>query len=249
VSLTQAPLYRSADVEIDAARRCVRRQGHERDLRPQAFDVLLYLVAQRERLISKDELIRAIWHDAAVTDGTLVHCIADIRRALRDDSRDPRFIKTIYKSGYRFIGTIEEAEKTAAARPKRLAVTYFENRSGQNDLAWLREGLADMLITGLVRAGGGEVVTHRPTDTLGVSEATEIARRSRADAVVLGAVWTIGNRIRIEARLHDAQTGQLLTAESVVADRPEEILTQVDALSLKLAAYAWPAPAETVAPR
>jgi DNA-binding winged helix-turn-helix (wHTH) protein len=69
---------------------------------------LLYLLKGRERLVTKEELFENIWKDAAVTDNALLQCIFDIRKALGDDSRNPRFIKTFPKVGYRFISPVEE---------------------------------------------------------------------------------------------------------------------------------------------
>jgi len=109
--------YRFADVEVDAAQGCVRRNGEERHLRQQTFQVLVYLLEQRERLVTKEELLRNIWNGTAVTDDALVQCVMDIRRALRDDSRRPRFIKTVPKIGYRFIGELEPTPSKSPGPP------------------------------------------------------------------------------------------------------------------------------------
>src|SRR5262245_25593494 len=215
------PVYRFDDIEIDASRGCVTRAGREQHLRQQTFKVLLYLLDQRQRVVTKQELLKDIWHDTAVTDNALVQCIADIRKVLGDDRHQPRFIRTVSRVGYRFIGEIDEsrpreAENSLAAsvtgltpssstvvrprsprfqfvrRPvvvlialaivavsavgtvvlmrsgilrsgrqraditlpqipgrKALAVMFFENQSAKAELDWLREGLADMLITDL----------------------------------------------------------------------------------------------------
>jgi tetratricopeptide (TPR) repeat protein/DNA-binding winged helix-turn-helix (wHTH) protein len=115
VSPASRPTYRCEDVEIDTAQGCVKRAGREGYLRQQSFHVLVYLLERRQRLISKEELIENFWHDTAVTDNALVQCIAEIRRALGDEPRQPRFIKTIPKVGYRFVGAVEVEEKYPAA--------------------------------------------------------------------------------------------------------------------------------------
>lgn len=97
-------------VEIDPALGCVRREGKEQHLRQKTFQVLLYLLDRRERLVTKQELIEHVWRGAAVTDDALVQCIVDIRKALGDDCRRPRYIKTVPKAGYRFIASFEEPE-------------------------------------------------------------------------------------------------------------------------------------------
>src|SRR5262245_44248979 len=98
----------SGDIQIDPSRGCLTRSGQEQHLRQQTFQVLLCLLENRQRIVTKDELLQSIWHDTAVTDNALVQCIVDIRKALGDDPRHPRFVKTVPKLGYRFIGPIEE---------------------------------------------------------------------------------------------------------------------------------------------
>ena len=103
------PNYHLAEnIEIDTLRACLRQGDNEHYLRPQAFDVLVYLVEQRQKVVSKNELNQKIWKDTAVTDAALSQCIFEVRKALGDDSREPRFIKTVPKLGYRFIGCVEE---------------------------------------------------------------------------------------------------------------------------------------------
>src|SRR6185295_12427297 len=103
-------IYRLDGIEIDSGRMCLNRDGQEPHLRQKTFQVLLYLLEQRHRLITKDELIDHVWQDTAVTDNALEQCLAEIRKVLGDDSRNPRFIKTVPRAGYRFIATVEEGE-------------------------------------------------------------------------------------------------------------------------------------------
>ncbi len=102
--------YRVEDIEIDTQRCCVRRGGEEHYLRRQAFQVLVYLLEQRHRAVTKDELVEEFWHDTAVTDNALVQCILDIRKGLGDHARSPQYIKTVPKVGYRFVGPVEERQ-------------------------------------------------------------------------------------------------------------------------------------------
>ncbi|HKZ77041.1 MAG TPA: winged helix-turn-helix domain-containing protein [Pyrinomonadaceae bacterium] len=88
-------IYRLDDIEIDTSQVCLKRDGKEQHVRQKTFQVLVYLLEQRQRVVSKHELIEAIWPDTAVTDNALEQCLAEIRKALGDDSRHPRFIKTI----------------------------------------------------------------------------------------------------------------------------------------------------------
>lgn len=330
------PIYRVGDLEIDPARCCLRRNGRETHLRLQAFQVLLYLLDHRRRLVTKDELVAQFWPKTATTDDALVQCIVEIRRSLGDDSRHPRFIKTIPKIGYCFIGPVEEEiappvvveieesttieievedaprqvsqqvaemlrqnasrsrknifpgvihnwplpavftslliagliasgafaayllmrERRPAAEialprapgKKSVAVAPFENQSGEPEFDWLHEGLADMLITSLSRSKNLTVLSRQQLavllDRIGrqgakrlrLEDSLEIARRSQAEVIIVGGFAKLGEKMRVDASILDARNGQLLSAESLTVNSPEQILSQIDLLSLRLAA-------------
>src|SRR5262245_61786219 len=233
------PIYRLNDIEIDTSRVCLKRDGAEQHLRQQTFKVLAYLLEQRQRVVSKNEIIEEIWPDTAVTDNALEQCLAEIRKVLGDDSRNPRFIKTIPRAGYRFIAAVEAvtpselidqpSEQTSVREPKPersreeshsvapqtarpfvrrplviftalilvvglafgiylfrqrssasslsvtlpqetgkrpIAVMFFDNESSSPDLDWLREGLADMIITDLSRSRNLTVLSRQQLHVL-----------------------------------------------------------------------------------
>src|SRR5580658_1980234 len=122
---TSGQIYRCEDVEIDPSLGCLKRGGLEQHLRQQSFHLLLYMIERRQRLISKEELIENFWQDAAVTDNAVVQCIKEIRTALGDDPHEPRFIRTIYKIGYRFIANV--VEEPLAADTGRPALEIVES--------------------------------------------------------------------------------------------------------------------------
>jgi tetratricopeptide (TPR) repeat protein/DNA-binding winged helix-turn-helix (wHTH) protein len=107
-SPTRKPAYYLQDTTVDPGRGCLTRNGKEIYLRQQAFAVLLFLLENRHRLVTKQDLMDGIWPGIAVTDNALVQCIVEIRRALGDDFHHPRVIKTVPKMGYRVIGHVEE---------------------------------------------------------------------------------------------------------------------------------------------
>lgn len=100
-------IYRIEEVEVDMARNCVRRLGTDHVLRHQSFHVLLYLLERSGKLVSKEELAAEIWPDAAVTDNALTQCIAEIRKAFGDDSRNPTYIRTVSRVGYSFVAPVK----------------------------------------------------------------------------------------------------------------------------------------------
>jgi len=329
------PIYRVGEIEIDPARNCLRRHDEEWTLRQKSFQVLLYLLEHRERSVSKEELIKNIWDNVAITDDALVQIIVELRKMFGDDSRRPQFIRTIPKIGYHFIGPVSEHrcdpaqlieieeittiqveyERTTDVAPlsdrssrsrltagqgwlqrtlplarrrvtvfvglsllvvlmaswfvlrrtpeqalpalsvarnpgkKPVAVMYFENRASDRELDWLREGLADMLIASLSRSQRLTLLSRQQLTALlnhlgqpnatsiKLEDALEIARRAQAETMILGGFARLGDKVRLDVTLHDARTGQLQAAESLIADSPEQILTQIDLLSLKLATH------------
>ncbi len=309
-------IYRFADVEVNTSQNCLKRGNREEHLRQKAFFVLVHLLEQRGRVVTKNELMEIIWKDTAVTDDALVQCIKEIRRSIGDNTHQPRFIKTVPKSGYRFIGTIEEPKNGFHAPPvglipenkeiirtfstfsirgfiggrkvflailffavtifllgflgksawqeqqnaadvtlpqiagkKSLAVMYFENQTGGAELDWMREGLADMLITNLSRSNKISVLSRQqfhlllekngfqPNNEIPFEQTINIARKSRAESFITGSFVKINEKIRIDVQLHDTNNGALLATESLIVERAEQILTEIDLLSLKLVKY------------
>src|SRR6266446_9350397 len=102
--------YRFDDFSLDLSRGCLLRAGEEVKLRPKVFDALKYLLENNNRLVSKDELIKAVWSDAFVTDDSLVQCLVELRRALGDDAQE--YIKTVPRRGYIF-GAVVTSDSAA----------------------------------------------------------------------------------------------------------------------------------------
>src|SRR5712671_360376 len=99
---------------LDLTRGCVRNTNGEIELRPKSFELLSYLVANAGRLISKDELVNAVWPDVIVSDDSLTQCVSDVRRALSDPG--PQIIKTVWRRGYVFTALV-------SVRPRQSTVT------------------------------------------------------------------------------------------------------------------------------
>ena len=102
------PVYRFADIEVDPAQGCLRRQGQEKHPRSKVLQVLLYLLEHRDRLVTKQELIDHLWNSSAVTDDAVFHCVTEIRTLLGDSRDNPQFLRTFPAAGYRFIASVEE---------------------------------------------------------------------------------------------------------------------------------------------
>ena len=103
-------IYTFADVRVDLSRMAATRDGLPISLEPKAFDVLVHLLEHRDRIVTKDELLDAVWTGTFVTPNVLTRAIAQIRKGLGDESDNARFIETVAKRGYRFIAPVTVVE-------------------------------------------------------------------------------------------------------------------------------------------
>ncbi|MEW6207034.1 MAG: winged helix-turn-helix domain-containing protein [Acidobacteriota bacterium] len=130
--------YRFDDFYLDVENRELRREGRPLALNSKYFDVLLLLVSRAGRLVEKQRIFDEVWSGVFVTDAALTQCIKDIRRQLGDDAANPRYIKTVPKHGYIFIGNLIAAREDnispttdrTAARPYKF-LDYFTEADAQ----------------------------------------------------------------------------------------------------------------------
>jgi DNA-binding winged helix-turn-helix (wHTH) protein len=102
---------------LDCAGAELRRGDEKVPLRPKCFDVLLHLVQQPGKLVTKDELLDQVWSDAVISEATLSRTVASLRAALEDDPESPKYIETISRRGYKFIGPVEETAADPRMEP------------------------------------------------------------------------------------------------------------------------------------
>ena len=99
---------------LDTANQCLWRKNHKISLDPKAYAVLLYLVENPERIVTKDELLDAIWPREYVCEAVIKFQISRIRAKLRETPKASRFIETVHRRGYRFVGRLTEAKQTTS---------------------------------------------------------------------------------------------------------------------------------------
>ena len=138
--------------EIDCDRRRILRHGAEQPLPRKAFDLLLVLLEQRPKVVTKDVLIKRVWPDAFVADANLAILIGDVRAALGDDAKEPRMIKTHHRVGYSFAAEVIEV----AAAQHRGQPTFVLEAAGRRIL--LFEGAVT-----LGRDGSCDIVINDPS--------------------------------------------------------------------------------------
>src|SRR5258706_9137278 len=115
--------FRFGGYVLDSRTRQLFRERHEVSLSPKAFQLLLLLVENRSRAMSRSELQQQLWPSTFVLETNLAGLIAEIRRALRDTADSPSFVRTMHRFGYRFIGDVNEAD--APPRSGEAAVKYW----------------------------------------------------------------------------------------------------------------------------
>jgi TolB-like protein/DNA-binding winged helix-turn-helix (wHTH) protein len=120
-------LYRFGQFALDSRKRTLSRADSPISLTPKAFDVLLFLVQNPNRLVTKEELLQAVWGDTFVEEGNLTQYISHLRKALDDNSEDTRFIVTIARKGYQFTPVVIVAEAPDTAIQAALQVSTAES--------------------------------------------------------------------------------------------------------------------------
>ena len=104
-------LYRFDHIEVSTDRREVSSPEGLIPLRPRTFDLLVYLISHRSRVVPKTEILSALWPETVVSENSVAQCVNELRRALGDNAGEPRWVSTSGKVGYRFVGTVEEIAK------------------------------------------------------------------------------------------------------------------------------------------
>lgn len=182
--------------------------GHtEVRLTPRSAQVLGLLVQRAGQPVSKQDLFASVWRNTVVSDDALTTCIQELRKALADDARQPRFIATRHRYGYSFIAALVAG--ATSPEPAAVAVLPFADLSPQRDQSYFCEGLAEELIDALNRVQGLRVAcrscSFRFRDA--AVDVRELGRQLAVSSVVQGSVRKAGDRWRITVQLVDAASG------------------------------------------
>ena len=174
--------YLFEEYAFDTGRRELHRGVEVVSIAPQVFDLLDYLIRNRERVVSKDDLINAIWNGRSVTDAALTTRLNVARSAIGDSGQEQRLIRTLPRKGFRFVGRVVEAHGSAGAatadnalespRPAltlpdkpSIAVLPFQNMSGDPEQEYFADGMVEDIITGLSRSKSLFVIARQSTFT------------------------------------------------------------------------------------
>jgi TolB-like protein len=221
-----------ADHILDTDRRELGRSGEAVAVEPQVFDLLVYLVGNRDRVVSKDDLIGAVWGGRAVSDSTLTSRINAARKAIGDSGEEQKLIRTFARKGLRFVGAVREqphgkavphgddnreAVRPALPLPDRpaIAVLPFANMTGDPAQEYFSDGISEDIITALSKLRWFFVIA-RNSSFIYKDKAVhlkQIAEELGVGYVVDGSVRKGGDRVRITVQLNDVSTGSHIWAE------------------------------------
>jgi len=153
--MMSAELYEFGDVTVDLRRVEVRRAGDVVSLEPKSFDVLRHLLENRDRLVTKDELLDVVWKDTFVTPNVLTRAVAQLRKGLGDDAFEARYIETVAKRGYRFIAPVraqDGGDSSAVAVEPPTRAPEQAARSRPSWPRWLALVAAGLVVAGVAVA-------------------------------------------------------------------------------------------------
>ena len=221
---------------LDTDRRELHRGSERIAVEPQVFDLLVYLVQNCDRVVSKDDLIASVWHGRIVSDSTLTSRINAARKAVGDSGEDQKLIRTVVRKGLRFVGTVHAksngAEPAHAAGPlddvreqsraglplpdrPAIAVLPFINRGGDAEQEYFSDGISEDIITALSKLRWFFVIA-RNSSFIYKGKAVhlqQVADELGVRYVLEGSVRKGGDRVRITAQLNDVATGSHIWAE------------------------------------
>lgn len=214
--LNRHPVYRFDHFVVNPEKWRLSRDGRDVHLEPSVFKLLLYLIENGDRLVSRQELMDTVWGDTVISESALTKAVARLRRALGDDSATHRFIETVHSQGYRFVA------KTEKSSIRSLAVLPLTNLTGDPGQDHFACGLHDLLITELYKLPG-LVVTSRQS-TIGYRDsdraATEIAAELGVDALVEGSLIRKDGETEVTVQLIDGSSDRHLWAERYTCETP-----------------------------
>jgi TolB-like protein len=244
--------YSFSDHALDTDRRELRRGAVAVAVEPQVFDLLVYLLLNRDRVVSKDDLIAAVWGGRIVSDSTLTSRINAARKAIGDSGEQQKLIRTIARKGLRFVGPVgvhpnggqpdlsgtfpappdDDQDRPRSMLPRTdrpaIAVLPFVNMSGDPEQEYFSDGISEDIITALSKLRWFFVIA-RNSSFIYKGRAVhirQIAEEVGVGYVVEGSVRKEGDRVRITAQLNDVATGGHIWAERYDRDLADVFAVQ-----------------------
>jgi TolB-like protein len=226
-----------SDHTLDTDRRELRRGDALISIEPQVFDLLLYLVQNGGRVVSKSDLFASVWRGRMVSDLTIASRLNAARKAIGDTGSEQRLIRTFPRRGVRFVGEVQtepakdqspDAAALPPAEPQRhsslalpptdrpaIAVLPFVNLSGEQEQEYFSDGISEDIITALSKLRWFFIIARNSSFMYKGKSVPmkQVAEELGVGYIVEGSVRKMGDRVRISAQLNDVATGSQIWAE------------------------------------
>lgn len=240
-----------ADCRLDPDRRELMRGGEPVAIEPRTFDLLVYLVENRDRAIGKDELQDKVW-GTIVSDAAMTRAVMKLRKAVGDSNSGVTIIKTVPRFGYRFVAAVESGANASVGSAQEsdrrgIAVLPLVNMSGDPENDYFSDGIAEEILNLLAKIPALRVASRTSSFAFRGSQQTlrEIAAKLGVEIILEGSVRKAGNRVRITMQLIDADDDAHLWSEiydreltdifdvqAEIAQKVVGAMTQSDAVSI-----------------
>jgi TolB-like protein/Flp pilus assembly protein TadD len=230
-------IYQFGNCILDTDRRELRQGDGLVAVEPQVFDVLKFLIEARDRVVSRDDLLDAVWYGRIVSEATLSSRLNSARTAIGDNGAEQRLIRTLPRKGVRFVGEVQEIAALALEPPGEIApaaaitwrvgpklpsvaVLPFTNMSDDPEQDYFADGMAEEIITALSRSSGLFVIARNSSFTYKgkAIDVRQVGRELGATYVLEGSVRRSRDRLRITGQLVDAISGTHLWSDRFDGD-------------------------------
>ncbi|HEY6993189.1 MAG TPA: winged helix-turn-helix domain-containing tetratricopeptide repeat protein [Xanthobacteraceae bacterium] len=239
--------YRFDAFELDSRSRELRRAGSLVGVEPQVFDLLELLIRNRDRVVTKDDMIASVWSGRIVSESTLTSRLNAARSAIGDDGKGQRLIRTMRHRGVRFVGAVSEEHEPADVPPPvrpetpSIVVLPFANLSGDPAQDYFADGMVEDITMALGRLpwlfviASASAFTYKGRNV----DPRQVAAELGVRYLLQGSVRKDRTRIRIGVQLTDAST-----AQQILSDRfdgaPRDIFSIQDEVATRLSAAIAP---------
>ena len=205
-------IYRFGDTSVDMLRAEIRRAGEAVPLRRKSFDVLVYLLQRPRRVVTKAELLDAVWGDRIVTEGSLKHCLMEVRAAIGDHER--KLIRTVPGRGYILEAPVT-TEAPEADKRTSILVAPIKDKSVDGDSAYIADGLTEEIIIELSKIRSFRVISHASAMRLkGMGETlVDTARELGVDFILDGSLLRRGDKLRVTLQLNQLDSNDAQWSE------------------------------------
>ncbi len=186
----------------------------------QVFRILDHLITHSDRVVSKDDLIEAVWGDRIVTEATLSTAIKEVRRVVGDTGKDQGVIKTIHRRGFQFVAFPVQQAAAAPSKVPVIAVLPFRSLSAAPEDKYIADGFSEEIIANLTRFRDLRVLSHLTAIHLQSSEMSVDAMHEthQVDFVIEGSLRRSPERLRVTIQASETRTGALIFTEQFNRD-------------------------------